>query len=137
YLLQNFVARGIPVLGVEPARNVAVVAEERGVPTLAAFFGANLALELAATRGRADLIVGNNVLAQIPDLNDFVEGLRHLLAPRGTLCLEVPHLLRLIESNQFDTIYHEHYSYFSLGTLRRILAAHGLETFDVDELPTH
>jgi C-methyltransferase C-terminal domain/Putative zinc binding domain/Methyltransferase domain len=137
YLLQHFVRRGIPVLGVEPARNVAEVAERKGVPTLVEFFGIELARRVATGRGKADLILGNNVLAQVPDLNDFVGGMPLLLSPNGTITLEFPHLARLIEGNQFDTIYHEHYSYFSLFTTERIFARHGLRVFDVEELPTH
>jgi len=137
YLLQYFVKRGVPVLGIEPAANVAKVAVEKGVPSLVRFFGTQVARELA-TQGRcADLALGNNVLAQVPDLNDFVEGLKILLKPHGVLTLEFPHLLRLIERNEFDTIYHEHFSYFSMLTTVRILEAHGLRAFDVDELPTH
>jgi hypothetical protein len=137
YLLQHFVKRGVPVLGIEPARNVAEVAEAKGVPTLAEFFGVVLAKRLASESGKADLILGNNVLAQVPDLNDFVGGIPLLLADNGTVTLEFPHLARLIEGNQFDTIYHEHYSYFSLFTTERIFARHGLRVFDVEELPTH
>jgi len=137
YLLQHFVARGIPVLGVEPAANVAEVAVRKGVPTLIEFFGEKTACWLAAEGRRADLLVGNNVLAQVPDLNDFVKGLKILLKPRGVLTLEFPHLMRLMEENQFDTIYHEHFSYFSFTTTVRILGAHGLDVFDVEELPTH
>lgn len=137
YLLQYFVHRGVPVLGIEPAANVAIVAEDRGVPSLVRFFGTHLANELAAKGRCADLVVANNVLAQVPDLNDFVEGLKVLLKPSGVLTLEFPHLLRLIERNEFDTIYHEHFSYFSLLTTIRILEAHGLRVFDVEELPTH
>jgi SAM-dependent methyltransferase len=137
YLLQYFVKRHVPVLGIEPAANVAKVAVEKGVPTLVQFFGAGLAKELAAEGRCADLVLGNNVLAQVPDLNDFVEGLKILLKSNGVLTLEFPHLLRLIEHNEFDTIYHEHFSYFSLVTTARILEAHGLKVFDVDELPTH
>jgi SAM-dependent methyltransferase len=137
YLLQHFVEQGVPVLGIEPAANVARVAEGKSIPTLVRFFGRQLARELAAQGRRADLVVGNNVLAQVPDLNDFVEGLATILKPSGTLTLEFPHLLRLIEGNQFDTIYHEHFSYFSLHTAERLLAAHGLVLFDVEELPTH
>jgi SAM-dependent methyltransferase len=137
YLLRRFVERDIPVLGVEPAQNVAAFAIERGVRTLVDFFGTNAARRIVAEERPADLIVANNVLAQVPDLNDFVEGLKLLLGPRGVLTIEVPHLIRLIEGNQFDTIYHEHYSYFSFRALERILAAHGLAIFDVDELPTH
>jgi len=137
YLLQHFVAREIPVLGVEPARNVAQAAVERGVPTLVAFFGRETAERLLDERGPADLVAANNVLAQVPDLNDFVAGIAVLLAATGVATLEFPHLERLIEGNQFDTIYHEHFSYFSLHTTREIFAAHGLEVFDVEELPTH
>ncbi|MGB5160115.1 MAG: class I SAM-dependent methyltransferase [Thermoanaerobaculia bacterium] len=137
YLLQYFVARDIPCLGVEPAANVARAAEEKGVPTLVRFFGQKLAAELASRGERADLLIGNNVLAQVHDLNDFVGGLKALLAPNGVVTLEFPHLMRLVEENQFDTIYHEHFSYFSLCTTREIFEAHGLELFDVEELPTH
>jgi SAM-dependent methyltransferase len=137
YLLQYFVRRGVPVLGIEPAANVAKVAVEKGVPTLVRFFGAQLATELASEGRSADLVLGNNVLAQVPDLNDFVEGLKILLKPTGVLTLEFPHLLRLIEHREFDTIYHEHFSYFSMLTTVRILEAHGLRAFDVEELPTH
>lgn len=137
YLLQYFVRRNVPVLGIEPAANVAKVAVEKGVSTLVRFLGADLAKELAAEGRTADLVLGNNVLAQVPDLNDFVEGFRILLKPRGILTLEFPHLLRLIERNEFDTIYHEHFSYFSMLTVEKILAAHGLRAFDVEELPTH
>jgi SAM-dependent methyltransferase len=137
YLLQYFLKRGVPVLGIEPAANVAKVAVERGVPTLIEFFGTRLAREMAFQGRCADLVLGNNVLAQVPDLNDFVEGLKILLKPQGVLTLEFPHLLRLMECNEFDTIYHEHFSYFSLLTTVRILEAHGLRVFDVEELPTH
>ena len=137
YLLQYFVRRNIPVLGIEPAANVAKVAVEKGVPSLVRFFGTQLAKELAAQGQCADLVLGNNVLAQVPDLNDFVEGLKILLKPTGVLTLEFPHLLRLIELNEFDTIYHEHFSYFSLLTTIRIMEAHGLKVFDVEELSTH
>jgi SAM-dependent methyltransferase len=137
YLLQYFVERNVPALGIEPARNVAKVAVEKGVPTLAEFFGVPLAQQLAAEGRLADLVLGNNVLAQVPDLNDFVEGLKLLLKPAGVLTLEFPHLLRLIERNEFDTIYHEHFSYFSMLTTVRILEAHGLNAFDVEELATH
>jgi SAM-dependent methyltransferase len=137
YLLQAFVERGIPALGIEPAGNVAEVAAERGVPTMVAFFGAATARRLAVEGRRADLLVANNVLAQVPDLNDFVAGMKLLLAPGGVATIEVPHLMRLLDQNQFDTIYHEHYSYFSLRTLQRISSAHGLTIFDVEELPTH
>ena len=137
YLLQWFVQAGIPVLGIEPAANVAATAEQKGVPTLVRFFGADLARELVADGQRADLLIGNNVLAQVPDINDFVAGMALLLAPAGIITLEFPHVLRLIDENQFDTIYHEHFSYFSLHTVVSILARHGLEVFYVDELPTH
>ncbi len=137
YLLQYFVQRKVPVLGIEPASNVAKVAVEKGVPTLVRFFGARLAEELAAEGHCADLVLGNNVLAQVPDLNDFVEGLKILLKPDGVLTLEFPHLLRLIQRNEFDTIYHEHFSYFSMISTVRILEAHGLKVFDVEELTTH
>jgi SAM-dependent methyltransferase len=137
YLLQYFVRERIPALGVEPAANVAKVAIEKGVPTLVRFFGVELAEELVAEGRSADLILGNNVLAQVPDLNDFMEGLKIILKPHGVLTLEFPHLLRLIEHNEFDTIYHEHFSYFSLLTTERILRAHGLRLFDVEELASH
>jgi SAM-dependent methyltransferase len=137
YLLQHFVARGIPVLGIEPAVNVAAAATERGVPTLTRFFGRELAGDLAREGRQADLVVANNVLAQVPDLNSFVAGIARLLKPGGVVTVEFPHLSRLMEGNQFDTIYHEHFSYFSFGTARRIFARHGLTLFDVEELPTH
>jgi SAM-dependent methyltransferase len=137
YLLQHFVGGGVPVLGIEPAKNVAAVAVERGVPTLTEFFGQALAARLADNGHQADLVIGNNVLAQVPDLNDFVAGVKLLLAPGGVVTLEFPHLAQLMAGNQFDTIYHEHFSYFSLLTTERILAAHGLTLFDVEELPTH
>jgi SAM-dependent methyltransferase len=137
YLLQYFVKQGIPVLGIEPAANVAKVAVEKNVPTLVKFFGAKLADELVSKNGGADLVLGNNVLAQVPDLNDFVEGLKILLKPEGVLTLEFPHLLQLIKCNEFDTIYHEHFSYFSLLATRQILAAHGLKVYDVEELSSH
>jgi SAM-dependent methyltransferase len=136
YLLQYFVERGVPVLGVEPAANVAEVARERGVPTEVEFFGTEVAKRLAGKR-RADLLIGNNVLAHVPDLNDFVSGMKELLAPTGVITMEFPHLERLIEERQFDTIYHEHFSYFSLLTARRVFAAHDLRIFDVEELATH
>jgi hypothetical protein len=137
YLLQHFVAGKIPVLGIEPAANVASVAVERGVPTLVKFFGVNIAGELVAQGRQADLLLGNNVLAQVPDLNDFVAGMKILLAPSGVLTMEFPHLMRLMDENQFDTIYHEHFSYFSFLTAEKIFAAHGLTLFDVEELGTH
>jgi SAM-dependent methyltransferase len=137
YLLQHFARRSIPVLGVEPARNVAAVALERGIPTLTEFFTAELAQTLRADGRSADLLVANNVLAHVPDINDFVTGMRILLAEGGVLTAEFPHLPRLIEGNQFDTIYHEHFSYFSFHTIRHILEAHGFVVFDVDQLSTH
>jgi C-methyltransferase C-terminal domain/Putative zinc binding domain/Methyltransferase domain len=137
YLLQYFVRGQVPALGIEPAENVAKVAIEKGVPTISKFFGTKLAKELVTERGGADLVLGNNVLAQVPDLNDFVEGLKILLKPSGVLTLEFPHLLRLMELNEFDTIYHEHFSYFSFLTTIGILKAHGLRVFDVEELSTH
>jgi SAM-dependent methyltransferase len=137
YLLQHFVGLGVPVLGIEPAANVAETARQAGIPTLNAFFGPETAAQVVADRGHADLIVANNVLAQVPELNDFVVGMAHLLAPEGVVTIEVPHLERLIAENQFDTIYHEHFSYFSLGTMSRLAAAHGLALIDVETLPTH
>jgi 2-polyprenyl-3-methyl-5-hydroxy-6-metoxy-1,4-benzoquinol methylase len=137
YLLQNFVARGIPALGIEPAANVAEAAVAKGVPTLVKFFGEATAREVVADGRRADLITANNVLAHVPGLNDFVGGMKILLAPSGAITIEFPHLARLIDENQFDTIYHEHFSYFSLSSARRVLAAHGLTVFDVEELPSH
>jgi len=137
YLLRNFVGRGIPCLGIEPAQNIARAAEAIAVPTLAAFFGRTLACTLLEQGRRADLLIGNNVLAQVPDLNDFAAGLAILLKPGGVLTLEVPHLARLIQGNQFDTIYHEHFSYFSLASIDHLLANHGMRVFDVEELPTH
>jgi hypothetical protein len=137
YLLQYFVEQSVPALGIEPAVNVAEAAIRCGVPTLVRFFGEELAIELAADRKQADLLLGNNVLAQVPDLNDFVRGLKVLLKPQGVITLEFPHLLTLITDNEFDTIYHEHFSYFSLFTTELILKAHGLRVFDVEELPTH
>jgi hypothetical protein len=137
YLLQYFVRKNIPVLGIEPAANVAKVAIEKKVPTLVKFFSERLARELAGEGKQADLLLGNNVLAQVPDLCDFVAGMKALLKSEGVLTMEFPHLLRLIEGNQFDTIYHEHFSYFSFLTTEQIFAAHGLVLFDVEELPTH
>ncbi|HXP31144.1 MAG TPA: class I SAM-dependent methyltransferase [Stellaceae bacterium] len=137
YLLQYVIERGIPALGIEPAANVAAVARAKGIDTLVAFFTLELAQKLAAQERSADLIVANNVLAHVPQLNDFVAGMRHLLKPEGVATIEFPHVLRLVAGMQFDTIYHEHYSYYSLGTCERILAAHGLRIFDVETLPTH
>ncbi|MGB8030157.1 MAG: class I SAM-dependent methyltransferase [Terracidiphilus sp.] len=137
YLLQYFAKKKIPVLGVEPAVNVAKVAVDRGIPTLVDFFGKRLAEEMVRTGKQADLLLGNNVLAQVPDLGDFVGGMKILLKPRGILTLEFPHLLQLMEGHQFDTIYHEHFSYFSFLAAERIFGAHNLVLFDVEELPTH
>lgn len=137
YLLRNFVERGIPAVGVEPAANVAKVAEEQGVPTRVAFFGEEYAKELVAEGLAADLVVGNNVLAQVPDLNSFVSGIRIVLKPAGVVTLEFPHLMRQIVENQFDQVYHEHFSYFSLVTVERLFRHHGLRVFDVEELWTH
>ena len=137
YLLQYFVEKKVPVLGIEPAANVAAVAVKKGVPSLVKFFGRETARELVAQGKQADLLLGNNVLAQVPDLNDFVAGMKVLLKPTGVLTIEFPHLQRLMEENQFDTIYHEHFSYFSWITAEQIFAAHGITLFDVEELPTH
>jgi 2-polyprenyl-3-methyl-5-hydroxy-6-metoxy-1,4-benzoquinol methylase len=137
YLLQYFVEKGVPVLGIEPARNVAKVAIEKGVPTLIEFFGQESARRLVTEGKQADLIAGNNVLAQVPDVNDFVSGLKILLKPQGVITIEFPHLMCLVAENQFDTIYHEHFSYFSFITAKKIIFAHGLKLFDVEELPTH
>jgi hypothetical protein len=137
YLLQHFVGTGIPILGIDPAANVAEAAEERGVPTLVEFFGEALARRLVADGRSARLVLGNNVLAQVPDLNDFVAGVRTLLRPDGTATFEFPHLLRLLDGLQYDTIYHEHFSYFSLATISEIFARHGLRVYDVEELWTH
>ena len=136
YLLQHFLPQGIPVLGVEPAVNVAEAAEARGVPTITEFFGTELGTRLAAERGHADLVLGNNVLAQVPDINDFVAGVATLLGPRGTATFEFPHLAKLIQHLEYDTIYHEHFSY-SLHAIRSIFGAQGLELVDVEELPSH
>lgn len=137
YLLQYFVEASIPVLGIEPARNVARVAEEKGVPTLVEFFGKSLAERLSSKGRQSDLLLGNNVLAQVPDINDFVSGMKVLLKPGGVITMEFPHLMCLIEENQFDTIYHEHFSYFSLYTAEIIFAEHGIVLYDVEKLRTH
>ena len=137
YLLQHFVAAGIPVLGIDPARNVAEAAIERGVPTLVEFFGARWPNGLCGGGTAADLIVGNNVLAQVPDINDFVAGVEALLASDGVATFEFPHLARLLDHLEYDTIYHEHFSYFSFFTIREIFTAHGLTAVDVEELPSH
>jgi C-methyltransferase C-terminal domain/Putative zinc binding domain/Methyltransferase domain len=137
YLLQHFVARHVPVLGIEPAANVAQVAIAKGVRSEVCFFGRETAQRIRKTYGAPDLLLGNNVLAHVPDLNDFVSGLKLLLADRGVITMEFPHLFRLIEDSQFDTIYHEHFSYFSFTTVSAVFAHHGLTLFDVEELPTH
>ncbi|MBC7944038.1 MAG: methyltransferase domain-containing protein [Burkholderiales bacterium] len=137
YLLQHFVAKKIPVLGIEPAANVAKVAVEKGIPTTVRFFGTESAKQILQEHGPADLLLGNNVLAHVPKLNDFVAGMKILLKPGGTITMEFPHLMRLMEENQFDTIYHEHFSYFSFFTVQKVFARQGLVLFDVEELPTH
>jgi SAM-dependent methyltransferase len=137
YLLQNFVGRGFPVLGIEPAANVAEVARKKGIETRVTFFGEKTAMDLRGEGWAADLIIGNNVLAHVPDLNDFVKGLKVLLSPAGLITLEFPHLLQLMQYNQFDTIYHEHFSYFSFLAVEQVFARHGIRLFDVEELPTH
>ena len=137
YLLQHFVKRNVPCLGVEPAANVAKVAVERGIPTTVCFFGRDTAERIAREHGKPDLLLGNNVLAHVPDLNDFVAGMKALLNPRGVITMEFPHLLRLMDENQLDTIYHEHFSYFSFLVVQKVFAHHGLTLFDVEELPTH
>lgn len=137
YLLRNFRDAGIPVLGIEPAENVARTAQQAGIHTVVKFFGVQTAEELVREGARADLLIGNNVLAHVPDLNDFVAGMKILLSPRGMITMEFPHLMRLMQENQFDTIYHEHFSYLSLLTVDRVFAAHGLKVFDVEELSTH
>ena len=137
YLLQYFKQKNVPVLGIEPAENCAQAAEQIGIPTLVRFFGTALAKELQAQGKSANLLLGNNVLAHVPDLNDFVAGLKILLKPHGVITMEFPHLLRLMLENQFDTIYHEHFSYFSFYTVEKVFARHGLKLFDVEQLPTH
>ena len=137
YLLQYFAKRGIPALGIDPAANCAEAARARGVETLVAFFGKEVATMVQAAKVRANLIIANNVLAHVPDLNDVVAGIAALLASSGVATVEVPHLLALIEKTEYDTIYHEHYSYFSLNTARKVFAAQGLDIVDVEELPTH
>ncbi|HEC98965.1 MAG TPA: class I SAM-dependent methyltransferase [Proteobacteria bacterium] len=137
YLLQCFLGKQIPCLGIEPSANTAQVARGKGIETLEEFFGADLAKRLAQEGRRADLIIGNNVLAHVPDINDFVRGLKIALKPTGVVSMEFPHLMRLVEENQFDTIYHEHFSYLSFHTVRRIFAKHGLVLFDLEELTTH
>ncbi len=137
YLLKNFVGKGIPAYGVEPAANIAKVAEAKGIPTVVAFFGAATARSLAANGRSADLIMANNVFGHVPDINDFVAGINLLLKPGGTVSIEIPHFMRLMENNQFDTIYHEHYCYHTLLADKRLFEANGLRLFDVTELSTH
>jgi hypothetical protein len=137
YLLQHFLRLGVPVTGIEPAANVAEAARQKNIPTLVEFFGLTLAQHLVSEGRRADLIIGNNVLAQVPDLNDFTAGMTHLLAANGVITLEFPHLEQLINQNQFDTIYHEHFSYFSLVALNRVANRHGLKVIEVEQLSTH
>ncbi len=137
YLLQYFVRRGIPVLGIEPAANVARVAEEKGIPTVVRFFGVETAKALLAEGKSADLLLGNNVLPHVPDLHDFVGGLKILLKPRGVITIEFQHLMRMIQGNEFDTIYQEHFSYLSLTFVTKLFAHYGLALFDVEEIPTH
>ncbi|PSM47902.1 SAM-dependent methyltransferase [Chroococcidiopsis sp. CCALA 051] len=137
YLLQYFHQKGIPVLGVEPAANTAKAAAEKGIPTWVKFFGVNTAKEMVAEGKSADLLLGNNVLAHVPDVNDFIGGMKIVLKPNGILTMEFPHLLQLMQQNQFDTIYHEHFSYYSFITVEKMFAAHGITLFDVEELPTH
>jgi cyclopropane fatty-acyl-phospholipid synthase-like methyltransferase len=137
YLLKHFVAAGVPVLGIEPAANIAKVAREQGIRTDVSFHGRANAARIVAEYGRADLVLGINVLPHVPELNDFVAGMKMLLKPEGIATMEFPHLQRLMEQNQFDTIYHEHFSYFSFMTVEKVFAAQGLTVFDVDELSTH
>lgn len=137
YLLQYFKEKSIPVLGIEPAKNVAEAALKKGIPTISRFFGVESAKMLVSENRTADLLIGNNVLAHVPNLNDFIKGMKIVLKPTGIITMEFPHLMRLMEENQFDTIYHEHFSYFSFTTVNRIFSKHGLKIFDVDEIPTH
>lgn len=137
YLLQYFIEKRVPVLGIEPAVNVAEYANKKGIPTLVTFFNEALARQLVAEGTTADLVLGNNVLAHVPEVNDFIRGMKIVLKPHGVITMEFPHLMRLMLENQFDTIYHEHFSYFSFTTVEKIFAAHGLVLFDVEELPTH
>ncbi|GJL66090.1 MAG: SAM-dependent methyltransferase [Nitrospirales bacterium] len=137
YLLQYFIKKNIPVLGIEPAENVAQVARENGIPTRVSFFGEQYARDLVDEGKQADLLIGNNVLAHVPNLNDFVRGLKLLLKRQGIITMEFPHVMRLMAETQFDTIYHEHFSYFSFWAVQQIFQHHGLTLFDVEELPTH
>jgi len=137
YLLQYFQEINIPCLGIEPASNTAAVAKEKGIRVIEDFFGVSLAKKLVNKKLKADLLIGNNILAHVPDINDFLKGLKLILKERGIITLEFPHLMQLVENNQFDTIYHEHFSYFSFFTVKTILESHDLEIFDVEEIPTH
>lgn len=137
YLLQHFVNKGVPCLGIEPASNCAEAAVKKGVDSVTKFFSMNTAKEIAKEYGKTDLLLGNNVLAHVPDINDFISGMKYLLNDKGVITMEFPHLLRLMMHNQFDTIYHEHFSYLSFTTVNRIFMHHGLTLFDVDEIPTH
>ena len=137
YLLQFFQEKCVPVLGIEPAANIAKVSAEKGIPTVVKFFNVDTARELVSQGRRADLLIGNNVLAHVPGLNDFVSGIKMILKPRGIVTMEFPYIMRLVEEKQFDTIYHEHFSYFSFGTVDRIFSKHGLKIFDVEEVSTH
>ncbi|GAB3829290.1 hypothetical protein GCM10028895_43970 [Pontibacter rugosus] len=137
YLLQHFKNKGVPVLGIEPTQNTANEAILKGIPTISEYFGSGFAHELSLREQKADLLIGNNVLAHVPDINDFVEGLKVALRRSGVITMEFPHLLRLVEDCQFDTIYHEHFSYLSFTTVKKIFESHALEMFDVEEVPTH
>ncbi len=137
YLLQYFKEKNIPVLGVEPTKNTAEVAIKKGIETITEFFGVDFAKKLVAENRQADLLLGNNVLAHVPDLNDFVGGMKIALKPQGVITMEFPHLMQLVENNQFDTIYHEHFSYLSFFTVKQVFEKHGLVMFDVEEIPTH
>ncbi len=137
YLLQNFITRGIPCLGIEPTDSTADVSEQKGIPNIREFFGTRLAIQLSNMNKQADLIIGNNVYAHVPDINDFTHGMKQLLKPDGTITLEFPHLMELIKNNQFDTVYHEHYSYLSLYTVSHIFKQAGLKIFNVEQLSTH
>ena len=137
YLLQFFLEKNIPVLGIEPTKNTASIAIEKGIESVTEFFGTDLAEELTSKGILADLLIGNNVLAHVPDINDFVAGMKRILAPNGTITMEFPHLIQMINQNQFDTIYHEHFSYLSLFTVQKIFYHQGLEIYDVDEISTH
>ncbi|MCK4745793.1 MAG: methyltransferase domain-containing protein, partial [Bacteroidales bacterium] len=138
YLLQYFKEQGVPVLGIEPTANTAAAAEEKGIESIVEFFGTDFAQERLVDRGiKADLIIGNNVLAHVPDINDFVQGMKRALKENGVITMEFPHLMKLVDENQFDTIYHEHFSYLSFHAVRTVFRSQGLELFDVQEIPTH